>query len=79
MALHALGIVGVRYVADVVMPAASDLRTYVSLLPLINFVSTVALLLALTAPLVAMLADRAALPSPSLRDNEVPKHLSGLG
>lgn len=66
LALHALGSVSVRYVADVVMPAASDLRAYVSLLPLINFASTVALMLALTAPLVAMLADRAVLPNPSL-------------
>lgn len=60
LALHALGSVGIRYVADVAMPAASDLRAYVSLIPLISFVSTVALMLALTALLVAMLADRAA-------------------
>ena len=66
LAIHALGTVGVRYLADVAMPAASDLRPFVSLIPLINFASTVALLLALTAPLIAMLADRAALPNPSL-------------
>jgi len=66
LALHAVGVVGVRYVADVVMPAASDLRTYVSLLPVINLLSTVALFVALIAPLVAMLADRAVLPNPSL-------------
>ena|SRR6478609_2293241 len=66
LALHALGPVGTRYVADFLMTTATEVRAYASLLTLINVISTAALLLALAAPLVAMLADRAVLPNPSL-------------
>lgn len=70
LALHASGDVGVRYLVDVVMPEASDLRTYTSLVPLISLVSTVALFIALAASLVAALADRAAAPSSNARQQE---------
>lgn len=66
LALHALGSVAVRFVADVLMPGAEDLRTYVSVIPFISLLSTVALFIALAAPLVAMLADRTLPPDPPL-------------